>query len=73
MSGFWLQAILTIGIFSLMMVGGLYIYRFLNNKLASSNSWAGIIGYSILLFAAIAGIYAGGFIIMGLIFEYLTL
>lgn len=68
---FWLQFIITICIFLLMLIGGIYTYKFLNNKLTSSNSWAGIILYSIALLAALALIYAGGFLLMGLIYEYL--
>lgn len=69
---FWLQFIITICIFALMVVSGLYTYRYLNNKLTSSNSWAGIIFYAIALFAALAAISSGGFLLMGLIFEYLV-
>ena len=69
---FWLQFIITICIFSLMMIGGIYTYKYLNNKLTSSNSWFGIIFYSIALFAALAVIYSGGFILMGLLYDYIA-
>ncbi len=69
---FWLQFIITIGIFALMLIGGFYTYKYLNNKLTSSNTWGGIIGYSIALLAALATIYGGGFLLMGLIYKYLT-
>jgi len=69
---FWLQFIITIGIFALMLIGGLYTYKYLNNKLTSSNTWAGIIFYSLALFATLAAIYGGGFLLMGVIYEYLV-
>ena len=68
---FWLQFLITICIFSLMLIGGLYTYKYLNNKITSCNTWGGIILYAIFLFAALAGIYCGGFVIMGLIYQYL--
>lgn len=59
-------------ILSLMVVGGVYTYRYLNNKLTSTNSAAGMICYSLALFLAIAGIYSGGLVIITKLYGYLT-
>ncbi|MFV0607264.1 MAG: hypothetical protein ACK5NK_15645 [Niabella sp.] len=69
---FWLQFILTIGIFSLMLLGGWYIYKFVNNKLTSSNSAIAIFLYAILLFALLATVYVLGFVLIGLMYDYIV-
>lgn len=68
----WLPIIITICVFTLMLISGLYTYRFLNNKLTSSNSWAAIIFYAIALAASLAAIFYLGFLLMGLIYNYLA-
>lgn len=69
---FWLKFVISIAIVSLIFLGGVATYRYLNNKLTSADSWFAIIGYAVLLFLALAGIYCAGFILMGLMYVYIA-
>lgn len=67
-----LKLVIILCILSLMIIGGIYTYRFLDNKLRSSNTLAGIIFYSISLCAAIGSIYAGGLFAMAWLYDYIA-
>lgn len=63
---------ITIAIFGLMAIAGIYTFRYLNKKLMNSKGFLRIVLFAILLFATIGGIYFGGFIVMGLLIDYLS-
>lgn len=67
-----LKFIVTICTLSGMLFGGVYTYKYLNNKLTSSNSIFGIFVYAMALFIALAGIYAGGLFMMAKIYHYIA-
>lgn len=69
---FWLKIFITISIFCLMVFGGFYTYKFLNNKLISGNSWWEIIVYAVLLFVALGTIYVFGLLLMGWVYNYIA-
>lgn len=60
-------------VIALMIIGGIYTYRFLNNKLISSSSTFGLIFYAISLLLAMAGIYGGGLTTIALLYDYLSI
>ncbi|AHF17156.1 hypothetical protein [Niabella soli] len=66
-----LQIILTIAIFPLTVLSGLYVYRYLNNKLLNASTRAGIIGFGLLLFLALGGILSAGLWLMAWLYDYM--
>lgn len=67
-----LPFLITIAIGAFMGLGGYYVYRFMNNKITSSQRGWELFFYSVLLFIALGIIYLGGLFIMAYIFFSLT-
>ena len=68
-----LKIVIILCVFAIMILGSIYTYRYLNNKLMSSSSSAGLIFFALLLFIAMGSIYAGGLFVMIWLLDYLTL
>ncbi|HOZ85500.1 MAG TPA: hypothetical protein PK191_08415 [Niabella sp.] len=67
-----LKLVIIIGVFGIMAIAGLYTFRYLNKLLMNSQGIFRIIFFALLLFAAMGGIYFGGFVAMGLMIDYLS-
>ncbi|MGE9312810.1 hypothetical protein ACLOAU_14265 [Niabella sp. CJ426] len=68
-----LKLTLILCVIPIMLIGGIYTYRFLNNKLTSSSSTFGLIFYALALFCAMAAIYGGGLTAIALLYDYLSI
>ncbi|MFT4094877.1 MAG: hypothetical protein QM640_14690 [Niabella sp.] len=67
-----LKFVIILGVLALMVIGSIYTYRFLNNKLQSSSGTIGLLLYALSLFITIGSIYAGGIFAMAWIYHYLV-
>jgi len=53
------------------LFAGFYVYRFLNNKINESRSGWELLLYSLLLFAACAGLFFGAFVSIAFVYNFL--
>lgn len=67
-----LKILISIGVIPLMLLTGFFVFRFLNNKLRSAGSAITLILYAIMLFVAMAAIFVGGLMAMGMMYDYLS-
>ena len=67
-----IKFLITIAIGAFMLIGGYYTYIFLNRKIRDSDGWLELLGYSVLLFAAIGIIYFGGLFAMAKVYSFLS-
>ncbi|ANH80571.1 hypothetical protein A8C56_05835 [Niabella ginsenosidivorans] len=71
MSG--LQLLITLSVLPFMVLTGIYLYRYLNNKLQNARTWFQIIGFGILLFAGIGSVCSGGLLLMIWLYDLFSL
>ncbi|MES1214817.1 MAG: hypothetical protein ABUT20_04800 [Bacteroidota bacterium] len=55
-----------------MFIAGIYAYRFLNERLKGADSWLGILMYSVLLFASLGILLAGGLYLLIKVYSFLV-
>ncbi|MCF3107819.1 hypothetical protein LL912_03410 [Niabella sp. CC-SYL272] len=63
------QLLITICVLPLMLLTGFYLYRYINQKLLASETWAQIISFGLLLFVSIAATLCGGLLLMAWLYR----
>ncbi|WP_346239027.1 hypothetical protein ABDK00_009855 [Niabella insulamsoli] len=67
-----LKIVIILCVFAIMVIGSIYTYRYLNDKLMSSRSSFGLIFFALLLFVTMAGIYFAGLFSIVWLYNYLS-
>lgn len=70
MSG--VQLLITLSVVPVTAVTGIYVYRYLNNKLLNAHTWLRILSMGMLLFISIAALFSGGLLLMAWLYDYFS-
>ncbi|HEX7754128.1 MAG TPA: hypothetical protein VF421_02190 [Niabella sp.] len=66
------QLLITLSVVPVTAVTGIYIYRYLNNKLLNAHTWMRILSMGMLLFISIAALFSGGLLLMAWLYDYFS-
>jgi hypothetical protein len=65
------KLVISLAFIVVLFIAGYYVYRFLNEKLKGADSWLGILIYSMLLFAGLGILLAGGLYVLVKVYTFL--
>ena len=66
------QLLITLSVVPVTAVTGIYVYRYLNNKLLNAHTWMRILSMGMLLFISIATLFSGGLLLMAWLYDYFS-
>ena len=66
------QLLITLSVVPVTAVTGIYVYRYLNNKLLNAHTWMRILSMGMLLFISIAALFSGGLLLMAWLYDYFS-